>query len=385
MNNVTKVPFQTMGEDTSWVVYLLTGLSSVLVLLLLAGLCYVAKLKYKKQKRRLRRSPYGSSRARDGFSDVWLTGERGIGNPSLDRRQIDDALRRYSMHDHTSQMTVIPRVQSSNVLRSAVHRGSVDSLAPARQDSETRSRRIGGSGGDAGNVKSTGGRPVVNPVFTGDDESGLIPAHLLEGLYTPSERSSTRQVCGKQVVSVCHEVGPEGDLLILDNMGISLLVPPGAVNDGDRKLIALLLNWDLSDNPHMDTSESLVSPVVYVGPHNLDLARPCILKFKHCAFDIRQVKVMRSETEIDGVKEWQEMCDSDGRTDKCCLTADECQLVIDTFTLYTCIQAPLEDNPGRKWLQIAVFASPLKKNTDHHQVSEETGSSVLPSDKVPLN
>ena len=221
---------------------------------------------------------------------------------------------------------------------------------------------------------------VVNPLFNIDDETNSVQSgnsirtnpddlriDCLKDLYKLTERSITQTVCGKLVVSVTREVDHHGDILILDNMGISLKVPSGAVKRGETKKIVLVLNWDLSDNPEMLRTECLVSPVVYVGPHNLKLEKPCVLIFRHCSFDPRQIRVMRSETELIEQKQWEALCE---RTDEslCYLTADECQLTIDTFTLYTCVQAPLDNQVGKKWLQIAVFACPLRKEMDHHQV-----------------
>lgn len=129
-----------------------------------------------------------------------------------------------------------------------------------------------------------------------------------------------------------------------------------------------MLDWDLSDNPQMKKEESLVSPVVYVGPHGLVLNKPCTLTFRHCAFNPHQIRVMCSRTELTDQKAWCAFCDRADDTGVCNLTPDECQLKIDTFTLYTCVQAPLDDCLGKKWLQIAVFACPLRKEIKHHQV-----------------
>ena len=220
--------------------------------------------------------------------------------------------------------------------------------------------------------------PVINPVFDelSDDDSISVFDNVegpLKDLYKISERSSTKTVGNKLVVSVCHSVDQSGDVLYLDNMGISLQVPSSAVKRGQRRLISLVLNWDLSDNPAMEKTQSLVSPVVYVGPHGLKLEQPCTLSFRHCSFDPRQIKVMRSETDLTDVKSWRKMEDTENQgeeneEDKISLNADECQLQISSFTLYTCIQSPTGDQGGKKWLQIAAFACPLRRHIVHHQV-----------------
>ncbi|KAH3802218.1 hypothetical protein DPMN_155891, partial [Dreissena polymorpha] len=216
-------------------------------------------------------------------------------------------------------------------------------------------------------------RNFLNPVYESsvheDGEQPLADVALpeLRDLFVVSPQCCTKTICDKLVVSVCHEVDHHGDTLVLDNMGISLKVPPGAVRLGEIKLIALVLNWDLSDNPNMDLRTSLVSPVVYVGPHNLKLEKPCVLKYRHCAFDSRQIRVLRSETELTERKHWTPVCDRDTSSAKCFFSQDECELIIDRFTLYTCIQEPRGDCAGKKWLQLAVFACPLRKERNHHQ------------------
>lgn len=229
-------------------------------------------------------------------------------------------------------------------------------------------------------VKQFSAQPVIDdvtrnsPVIVDENNISLFDNETngtLKDLFKITERSFTQNVCGKLLVSIARNVSHKGDVLYLDNMGISLHVPEGAIEPGKTQLIVLVLNWDLTDNPSMLKEESLVSPVVYVGPHGVKLNKPCTLIFRHCAFDPRQIRVMRSETEINQSKSWETMCDRDDVTGSCCLTPDECQLQIDSFTLFTCIQAPLDNVIGKKWLQLAVFACPLRQDANHHQVRYE--------------
>lgn len=221
---------------------------------------------------------------------------------------------------------------------------------------------------------------VSNPAYTDSPdvhECDDFVANTIEepknDLFKVTERSLTQTVCGKLIVSVARNVGYEGCVLYLDNMGISLHVPEGAVRQGQSKLVVLVLNWDLSDNPAMNKEESLVSPVVYVGPRELKLDKHCTLTFRHCSFDPRHIRVMRSKTELTSKKAWETAVnDRDSPSQLVYLTSDECQLNIDTYSLYTCIHAPIDGNIGKKWLQVAVFACPLRKVINHHQVSQST-------------
>lgn len=191
-----------------------------------------------------------------------------------------------------------------------------------------------------------------------------IPKELLDTL----PRSTTITVQNKEVVFISRRVTEKGDNLVLDKMGISLFVPPGAVVTGEVKTVVLVLNWDLGDNPNMTEKQALVAPVVYVGPHNLKLNKPCILSFKHCSFDTRHISVMKSETELVEKKDWLEHCSNGEESGDIVLTPDECQLKISSFTLYTCLQSPNGPEESKKWLQVAAFSSPLQSSINHQEV-----------------
>lgn len=211
--------------------------------------------------------------------------------------------------------------------------------------------------------------------------AGYPIGNCLKEIYQISERSITKQICNKLVVCVSHLVSDAGDTLILDNMGISLCIPPGAIESGKKQVISLVLNWDLSDNPLMTGNESLVSPLVYCGPHGLKLKRSCQLIFKHCAFNINELKILKSETEITGHKDWKQLKDKDysGNNNEQCqntfnITPNECQVNISSFTLFTAIMTILEDchddnlPQSCKWLQLAAFSCPLNSNSSHYQI-----------------
>ncbi|KAL3892267.1 hypothetical protein ACJMK2_004489 [Sinanodonta woodiana] len=190
----------------------------------------------------------------------------------------------------------------------------------------------------------------------------------LRDLHKVTARSISKIVANKLIVALTHLVDDKGDNLILDNMGISLIVPPGAVKCGQKQLITLVLNWDLSDNPKMTKEQSLVSPVVYAGPHGLKLEKPCIISYKHCAFDLRQIQVLRSETELTKEKDWKILFDQEDKSGECVLTQDEVRMSISSFTLFTCVQSPFGHYKGKKWLQIAAFATPLRSQLNHYQI-----------------
>lgn len=72
---------------------------------------------------------------------------------------------------------------------------------------------------------------------------------------------------------------------------------------GRQQLVSLVLSWEFSDFPHMTNTQALVSPVVYCGPHGLRLDKPCVLSYKHCAFDPRMIQV-RHLTVLETISVW---------------------------------------------------------------------------------
>lgn len=231
----------------------------------------------------------------------------------------------------------------------------------------------------------------INPVFNPDDrirpQGGAYDRQLHVGrregrrsedwhqaqipgreIERTTDRCITKTVGNKLVVYVTKCIDDYGGLLVLDNMGISLEVPRGAVSVGETKIITLLLNWDLGDNPEMQNSQALVSPVVFVGPHGIKLNKPCVLSFMHCSFDARHVQVMKSETDLYSAKNWQVMCKPNDKKGPCVLTSDTCKLNINTFTLYTCLTCPPRGELGQKWLQVAVFSEGIKPGIEHQQI-----------------
>ena len=53
-------------------------------------------------------------------------------------------------------------------------------------------------------------------------------------------------VSGKLLVYSAALLDDKGGQLYLDKMGIRLTVPAGAILPGDKQIVTLVLNWDLS-------------------------------------------------------------------------------------------------------------------------------------------
>uniref|UniRef100_A0A8D2CY34 Unc-5 family C-terminal like n=1 Tax=Sciurus vulgaris TaxID=55149 RepID=A0A8D2CY34_SCIVU len=189
-------------------------------------------------------------------------------------------------------------------------------------------------------------------------------AAFYQELHTPTHgQTIIRQLMNKLLVFSAREVDHRGGCLMLQDTGISLHIPPGAVAVGRQERVSLILVWDLSDAPSLSRSQGLVSPVVACGPHGASFLQPCTLTFKHCAQQPSHARTYSSNTSLLDAKAWRPL----GRPGAHA-SLDECRILLSHFSLYTCVlEAPVRQ-AARKWLQLAVFCSPLVPGQSHLQL-----------------
>ncbi|XP_007934467.1 UNC5C-like protein [Orycteropus afer afer] len=212
--------------------------------------------------------------------------------------------------------------------------------------------------------------PQATPLPENEPSSQCPPATLPEmaafyqELNTPTQGQTViRQLMHKLLVYSAREVDHRGGCLILQDTGISLLIPPGAVAVGRQERVSLVLVWDLSDAPSLSRAQALVSPVVACGPHGASFLKPCTLTFKHCAQQPRYACTYSSNTTLLDVKAWRPMGRPGAYT-----SLDECRIHLSHFSLYTCVLEAPSGREARKWLQLAVFCSPLAPGQSHLQL-----------------
>ncbi|CAH1254038.1 UNC5CL [Branchiostoma lanceolatum] len=187
-----------------------------------------------------------------------------------------------------------------------------------------------------------------------------IPDDFLYDLRKQEDTSKIKTVHGKLVVCVSRWVDHRGAVLMLDCMGISLTIPPGALETSRRELISLTLVWDLNDGPKLTEKQGLVSPVVHCGPHGLTLKRPCTLTYKHCAFEPTLVSTWTSETHLFGDKKWRMLCKKRDTDRQCSFLGDECIVRLNHFSLYTSLMTAEDGGVVRKWIQMVPFSYALR-------------------------
>ncbi|XP_022103844.1 uncharacterized protein LOC110986350 [Acanthaster planci] len=212
--------------------------------------------------------------------------------------------------------------------------------------------------------------PVANSssvtLRTSEGEASFLKDHQLQELQRAGmTRSETIMVGSKLVVFISREVSHLGDTLVLTDMGISLTVPPYAIEAGRTELISLILDWDLGDFPEMTDEETIISPVVHCGPHGLKLNKPAVLSYKHCAYDRGDVSLVASQTHLMQSKDWYQVCERDDYNKPYTLLTNEVQIQISHFTLYTCLADG--KTATKKWMQLAVFGGKMRPKR-HYEI-----------------
>uniref|UniRef100_UPI00398E6669 UNC5C-like protein n=1 Tax=Pristiophorus japonicus TaxID=55135 RepID=UPI00398E6669 len=195
----------------------------------------------------------------------------------------------------------------------------------------------------------------------------------VEQFYSELHRCTTKgmvvkKLLHKLLVYVTKEIDHRGGCLVLSGTGISMEIPPGAVVLGRKEQVSLVLVWDLSDGPELASTQALISPVVYCGPHGTVFQKPCILVFKHCTRNTAQTKVYTSDTDLLSTKSWSAINTRDKKQIKTQVTRDECQVHVSHFSLFTCILEQDGKECVQKWLQLAIFSSPLTTQQSHFQI-----------------
>jgi len=95
-----------------------------------------------------------------------------------------------------------------------------------------------------------------------------------------NERAATDDGSGFVVRAVIDE---QGALLVVPEVGVSMSVPEGAIPRGRRHALYLAVLGDNYFRPSLPSGLTLLSAVVACGPAGVDLAKPVILQFEHCA------------------------------------------------------------------------------------------------------
>ncbi|XP_070543853.1 netrin receptor UNC5B-a-like isoform X2 [Ptychodera flava] len=126
-----------------------------------------------------------------------------------------------------------------------------------------------------------------------------------------------------------------GGHLTLENYGISLFVPPGAIENGVSQAVSIELSYDKEHMPHLLAGEAVISPVVICRPKGLIFKESVILSYPHCGSGQHKIKHLVSDTDHSEPVYYR---DSSNDKDSISLVmGGMCLRVIDHFTLYASV------------------------------------------------
>lgn len=99
----------------------------------------------------------------------------------------------------------------------------------------------------------------------------------------PDEGSDNVSLSQKSPFTASAVIGPEGGRISLEHLGVSLTLPPGAIGQNKKKIFLSVLSSGRDLPNWLKDKFSVLSAVVECGPSDVNLARPAILSFDHCA------------------------------------------------------------------------------------------------------
>ncbi|XP_043238991.1 netrin receptor UNC5C-like [Amphibalanus amphitrite] len=162
---------------------------------------------------------------------------------------------------------------------------------------------------------STAASPVSRAHQAGDSGTAHSHSSYCSSPTSPHGKSlygSEPASCRQSLLSVTlpSDVNPDnlelatvtsaGAVLSLAEAGVSLTIPEGALAEGQQEEIYLVVLNDSKGRPQLGEHETLLSPVVLAGPGSVQLLRPAIVSFQHCA----SLKTNWSISVFGGTKQW---------------------------------------------------------------------------------
>ena len=104
--------------------------------------------------------------------------------------------------------------------------------------------------------------------------------------------------------AVTKTVGESGDQLVLQGLGISLTIPPGALQQPIEITLTVVYNGKL---PDLEKEESNVCPVVRCLPSGLQFNKPVVIRIPHCGV-LAKNENMAGQVHINQEEEGMFLC-----------------------------------------------------------------------------
>ncbi|GFR84427.1 netrin receptor UNC5C [Elysia marginata] len=163
-----------------------------------------------------------------------------------------------------------------------------------------------------------------------------------------------------------------GGRLVLPESGVMLTVPEGAIRKGHVEELYMAVCRDDKDRPRLSENQTILSPVILVGPPSVQLLKPVILSFQHCA-NMRQggwvLSIFKSESPIDEPPYWRrvvvlghETINSPIYTQ---LDPNQCHVMTEFLNRYTLIGESVTGGRALKIYRLAAFAPAMPPSMDY--------------------
>nr|XP_006817515.1 PREDICTED: netrin receptor UNC5C-like [Saccoglossus kowalevskii] len=199
----------------------------------------------------------------------------------------------------------------------------------------------------------------------GTDEEGAASS---EGVAVSSEEgavspSSSNYASGNspERQQAKDRFDASGGHLIINSTGVSLFIPPNAIDDGRTEEITLTITHKTCYQPQLSEKESVISPVIICGPPGLKFNKQVVLTYPHCVSlrgDKWQMKPLICDTAPDVPTHYDDLRDDANAL--CFFDEQRCTILVDHFTGYTTSGEPTTcggSSEPIKIMNIMVFSS----------------------------
>ncbi|KAL8580951.1 hypothetical protein ACOMHN_017518 [Nucella lapillus] len=163
-----------------------------------------------------------------------------------------------------------------------------------------------------------------------------------------------------------------GGRLFLPESGVMVTVPEGTLPAGQVQEMYMAVCRDAKDRPPLSDQQTLVSPVIHIGPPSVRLVKPIILSFHHCA-SMRHgswiLSLYHSDGPLDQPARWrrlvilgQERLHSQVYTH---LDPNHCHVMTEYLNRYALIGESVPGGQAVKIYRLAAFSPALPPTMDY--------------------
>ncbi|XP_076348979.1 netrin receptor UNC5C-like isoform X2 [Tachypleus tridentatus] len=173
----------------------------------------------------------------------------------------------------------------------------------------------------------------------------------------------------------CKVITKDGGRVSLPHFGISVCVPNGAVKKGVKETIYVALLMEDKDRPKLRDKQTVLSPVVQIGPPGISLQKPLVISFQHCANLVPckwNLSVYCSDTNNRDEENliWRQVVTLGQETANtelfCQLEQQHCNIVADHLARYVLVGESLPGQKAIKYLALAAFAPSVHSSIDYN-------------------